>query len=148
MAVNTGWLVYTAANWQNWFWEPCWRSIKALNWQCFVSGDEGRGCFMFTQQGVCLVPCHSVQGPRDPRRSFAAHVLRLRFILLKSSLSLLARASLLLGWLGPALSSLHQLQSQVQWSIQRITALDWCGESDLWIIIQPPVEYAIPEECK
>lgn len=86
---------------------------------------------MFPQQGVCLVPCHSVQGPRDPRRSFAAGVLRLRFILLKSSLSLLPRASLLLSWLGSALSSLHQLQSQVQWPIQRITALDWCGESDL-----------------
>lgn len=66
-----------------------------------------------------------------PPCSFAAHVLRLGFTLLKSSLSLLPRASLLLGWLGSAPSSLHQLQSQVQWSIQRITALDWCGESDL-----------------
>ncbi len=54
-------------SWQNWFWESCWRSIKALNWQCFVSGVEGRGCFMFLWQGVCLVLCHSVQGPRDPR---------------------------------------------------------------------------------
>lgn len=86
---------------------------------------------MFPWQGVCLGLCHSVQGPRDPRCSFAAHVLRLGFTLLKSSLSLLPRASLLLGWLGSALSSLYQLQSQVQWSIQRITALDWCGESDL-----------------
>lgn len=86
---------------------------------------------MFLWQGVCLVPCHSVQGPRDPRAHLQLTFSRLGFTLLKSSLSLPPRASLLLGWLGSALSSLHQLQSQVQWSIQRITALDWCGESDL-----------------
>ena len=93
----------------------------------------------------CVTP---VRRARDPRAHLALTFSISASALLKSSLSAPPRASLLLGWRRSILSSLRQLQSQVQWPIHRITALDWCRESDLWIIIRLPVENAIPEECK
>lgn len=92
----------------------------------------GRGRTLLLWQSVCLVLCHSVRGPRDPcsHLQLTLPVFGSRIMKIIPTVPL-ARASLLRACRRLALSSLHQLQFQVQWSIHGITALDWCGESDL-----------------